>query len=378
MRVTRALLAIAIVAGAAGTAAAYPQFQLSTGADRCQACHFSPAGGGLVNDYGRSEAGDTISWWGGDGGFLHGAVELPGSFQVGGDYRGVFAIRSFTDETDTFGFPMQLDTYLRPQIGPVALYVAAGLRGVARDDQGSPPDLVDRLTSREHYLIYQKDDSLYVRGGRFYPVFGIRSQDHTAYVRRYMDQYLMEEPYGIAVGRFGTSYEGHLSLFAPQPDVDNLRGGGRQSWGGAAYYEKRMRDDTVALAGQARVAVSDNDGRYAVGTVAKAHLGGVMWMGELDLQLQGFGGQPDYAWRYQIAGYLGGSKMVHQGLLLGGALHLWEADVITSKSHRTAAEVNAQWFPYAHIELHLLGRVESQDDLGERGILVFIQGHYYL
>ena len=39
----------------AGSAHAYPQFQLSTGAQRCNECHFAPAGGGLLNAYGRED-----------------------------------------------------------------------------------------------------------------------------------------------------------------------------------------------------------------------------------------------------------------------------------------------------------------------------------
>ncbi len=80
MRLT--LVVALVLAVAAGRAEAYPQFQLSLGADRCSKCHFSPAGGGLINDYGRDEAGSTISR-GGDGRFLHGAWTPPSWLQLG-------------------------------------------------------------------------------------------------------------------------------------------------------------------------------------------------------------------------------------------------------------------------------------------------------
>src|SRR5436190_24391958 len=67
---------------------AYPQFQLMQEAS-CSACHLSPAGGGLLNDYGRDEAGSTISR-GGDGRLLHGAWIPPEWFAVGGDFRFAF------------------------------------------------------------------------------------------------------------------------------------------------------------------------------------------------------------------------------------------------------------------------------------------------
>ena len=52
---------LGLLALAAGTAAAYPQLQFTTGATRCGECHVSPDGGGLLTDYGRDEAGETLS-----------------------------------------------------------------------------------------------------------------------------------------------------------------------------------------------------------------------------------------------------------------------------------------------------------------------------
>src|SRR5947207_6181874 len=87
----RRLLLCLIVAGAgtfgfAGAAAAYPQFQFSSGTNKCSQCHFSPAGTGLISSWGRSESGDTISM-AGNGAFLHGAVTLPGWVALGADIR---------------------------------------------------------------------------------------------------------------------------------------------------------------------------------------------------------------------------------------------------------------------------------------------------
>src|SRR4029453_2911043 len=94
-RILRGLLAL--VAGLTvlaflieGRAQAYPMWQLSTGAARCNQCHYAPGGGGLLTSYGRDAVGEDLSTFGGDGAFLHGAVTLPGWLAIGGDLRGAF------------------------------------------------------------------------------------------------------------------------------------------------------------------------------------------------------------------------------------------------------------------------------------------------
>jgi len=71
---------------ASGDAAAFPQFQFSSGTTRCGQCYFAPGGTGLINEWGRGEAGDTISR-GGDGAFLHGLWTPPSWVALGGDFR---------------------------------------------------------------------------------------------------------------------------------------------------------------------------------------------------------------------------------------------------------------------------------------------------
>ena len=70
----------------AGARGAYPQFQFSSGTNRCSQCHYSPAGGGLITSWGRDESGDTISL-GGDGAFLHGLWAPPSWLALGADFR---------------------------------------------------------------------------------------------------------------------------------------------------------------------------------------------------------------------------------------------------------------------------------------------------
>lgn len=351
---------------------AYPQFQLALGPDRCTACHFSPAGGGLINDYGRDEAGSTISR-GGDGRFLHGAWTPPSWFQLGADFRGATGIKYRDGERELLAFPMQADVYIRAGGERFSFNMTAGMRGGARDPQ---PPFVERLVSREHYLMYQRESGSYVRAGRFFPIYGIRSQDHTAYVRRYLGFHTLEEPYGVAAGMVGESWEAHVSGFVPRP-IDFL-GSGVKAKGVAAYYERRFMEDTAAVAGQARAAMSSTDSRISAGLVGKRWMpdAEVMFLAQLDLQRQSFSDDAGPT-RYQLAGYLGASKFVKQGVMVGAALHRWQPD-LRMRSSRDAFEINVQYFPKAHVELHLLTRVSGEGDFEGPGLLSFLQLHYYL
>jgi hypothetical protein len=387
VRHRQVVLAAIALCVAAGTARAYPQFQLSTGADRCQACHFSPGGGGLLNDYGRDEAGDTISGKG-DGRFLYGAWTPPDWIALGADLRvaGGFkdAIgpeivdgRGTQDVPYALAFPMQTDLYARfGHATGLSFTVIAGLRESARPTGHAESDVIDMLASREHYVMYQ-GDQWYVRAGRFFPIYGIRTQDHTAYIRKFLDLGLLQEPYGAAAGYFGTGWEAHVSAFGPDPTP--FLGAAPDDYGIALYYEHRVHDDAAAWAAQARVMGGPDDRRAMIGGVGKYWIESkkTMLLGEIDLGEQTFphGGPA----RAQLAGYGGASWMPKTGWMLGADLQLWKPDLALTGDSRTGESINVQWFFRAHWEAHLLTRVEEQAlRFGHPELLTLLQLHYYL
>lgn len=367
-------LVFALLVLGARAAAAYPQFQLTTGADRCQACHVSPGGGGLLDAYGRDEAGSTISARG-DGRLLHGLWEPPGWLLLGGDFRGALGAKLQDERRRTLAFPMQADLYATARFGAWSVNVTGGVRGVARDPA---PDLIYRLASREHYVMYQREPGagLYARAGRFFPIHGVRSQDHTAYVRRYLGQHTLEEPYALSAGHFADDWEAHAALFAPQPVP--LLGSGPRAYGATAYYERRVADGAAAWAAQGKLAITDEDVRISAGAVGKLWIesAGLQLLAELDVQRQSFDTGPA---RLQLASYLGASRLFLPGWMLTAAVQHWEPDLTLRSSARAAAELNVQWFASAHLELHWLGRLEAVgNDFDAPGLLGLLQLHYFL
>src|SRR4029077_2804034 len=123
-----AFLLVSVVFG--GAAQAYPQFQFSSGTNRCSQCHYSPAGGGLITSWGRDESGDTISL-GGDGAFLHGLWSPPSWLALGADVR-LATIRNDVggpESPEVAYFPMQGDFYGRVAFSDAfSLNVTLGIR----------------------------------------------------------------------------------------------------------------------------------------------------------------------------------------------------------------------------------------------------------
>ena len=162
----------------------------------------------------------------------------------------------------------------------------------------------------------------------------------------------------------------------PRP-VD-LLGSGIKAKGFTAYYERRFMDDTAALAGQVRLGSSSTDTRMSAGVVGKRWMpdAEVMLLAEIDLVRQSFADSAGPL-RDQLAGYAGASKTVARGWMVGAAVHRWQPD-LRVRSARDAFEINVQYFPLAHLELHLLTRIGGEGDFEDPALLSLLQLHYYL
>jgi hypothetical protein len=367
----RALLVLAIVLPAAH-AGAYPQFQLTTGAARCNECHYAPAGGGLINGWGREEAADTISR-GGNGAFLHGAWDPPSWVALGGDVRvaGLLNNVGGDDGAELAAFPMQADLYARFAAGAFSLYVSGGVTGAVRPEA----DVVDRLISREHYLMWRpKSVGPYVRAGRFFAPYGLRLAEHPVYVRRFLGFNTLEETYNVSGGLVTDAWDVHLTAFTP----DFLRPVGHRGSGGAAMVERRLGSRAAAGA-QARVAVGGGELRAQGGVVAKVSAGKLLFLAQGDLVHDSFSDAD--ASRLQVAGYLGASWMFARGFLAQIHVERWDPDLAVAGVARSAAGLQFQWFPTAHIEVSLFGRgqlIGAGPDDGDPSQLLLLQLHYYL
>lgn len=381
MQLRLALAAACLVLVTATSAQAYPRFQFTTDNARCSECHISPAGGGLLNEYGRGEAADTISMGGsesflGDGRPFNGLFEAPEWFRFGGDYRGALIVRQSEDQDiEVLGFPMQVDLYTHVKLGDaISLSVTAGVRGAARDN--TRPPVAERFVSREHFVMWRPEDTgPYVRAGRFFPVYGLRDVDHTSVLRRRLGFHVLEEPYAISGGLVEGDQELHATVYTGSP----LFSGGRKATGAAGYWEKRIRDLTGAVGAQAKVDFTSEDVRYLAGGVGKLWLAGpkLLLLGELDVGAQQFRTSGPTA--LQLAAHAGVTYVWRTWLMPSLTLERYENDLTLRESARDSVTLGLQFFPRAHWEIMLLGKLEAQGGAyGDANGYTMLMLHYYL
>jgi hypothetical protein len=364
-------------------ARAYPQWQLSTGAVRCNQCHYAPAGGGLINSYGRDAVGEQLSSFGGDGAFLHGAVSLPSWLALGGDVRGAVVDQDVQDPggPTVAAFPMQAEVQGRLAL-PVGLSLLAslGLRGQVRDPdllvpyQNYQPVSTSQLIFPEHYLMWEPEAvGPYLRVGRFYAPYGLRMAEHILYINRDLGYDEAEETYNVSGGFIYPNAELHLTAFAP----DFVRHIGSDEKGFAAYLESRFHEDTIALAGQMRVAVAPGVTKLMAGVVGKGYLENLhtLLLGEVDVVNNVFTELGDTS-TAQIVGALGFTLFPVKGVMFTALGERNQVDVQVNDAY-TAGTFLLNWFPYAHFELQLMERVQVPSG-GSAANTLFLQIHYFL
>jgi hypothetical protein len=337
-----------------------------------------------LTPWGREEGADTIAR-GGDGRFLHGAIELPAWLAIGGDVR-VAALANETgssEGTELAAFPMQADLGVHAGGDRLAVAAVVGFRGAVRS--GSPnapptdppagdatsPSLRSYFVARELYATWRAapQEGPYVRAGRFSAPYGLRLADHTAYVRRYLGYNLLEETLGVGAGTLGDGWELHATAFA----FDPLQGATRREYGTAILFE--AQPSAMVVGGSARVGKSSDDLRVQAGVHGKLWLAEtLLFQGELDGVYQRFDGG---SVRSQLAAYIGPVLVPTRGVYAGLAYEAFAEDLAVRSVLRQALGAWLSVLPRAHWEVMLSSRAQR---IGphEHAIVAMLQLHYYL
>lgn len=202
----------------------------------CATCHTDPSGAGLLTPYGRAQSDLLLRMRYGasnegeadaSSGFLLGAVAPPEWLNLGGDARGLgLLVKQGHGPTSADFILMQADVAAEVRVGG---FRANASLGVITTDQ-SAASIAGGLVSREHWLGYGfADDTVLIRAGRINVPFGIRSVEHTLFVRAATRTDLNDtQQHGVAVayssGMLRAELMGILGNYQLRPDAYRERG----------------------------------------------------------------------------------------------------------------------------------------------------------
>jgi hypothetical protein len=159
----------------------------------CSVCHFDPSGAGPLTNYGRA-IGDSILASPGIAddaeskpGFFFGAVETPEWLTIGVDGR-LLWLGSKTRETPMTKRLIYMQADASATID-VSNFVALGTLGFAADGAlgaALTRSVDNNLVSRQHWLGYHfAGPGLMVRAGRMNLPYGLRTLEHTLWIRSF-------------------------------------------------------------------------------------------------------------------------------------------------------------------------------------------------
>ena len=372
----KATVVAAVLVALAGVAEAYPQFQLARD-QTCTSCHLSPAGGNLLNENGLLVA-ESMSQFGTASEFMYGKIPTPAWLTLGGDLRGATGYLQ-TPEKVLAAFPMQIELYAALTFGNFSIHANFGPRPATVGNESAT-----RVWAREHYVMWQQNaggsDGVYVRAGRFMPVFGLRMAEHPLYTRRFGGTALYTDTYGVAVEYVTQKYEAHVTGFIEDPVIDSVE----HSNGAAAYGELRLSENmTVGLEGM--FADSADDKKIRIGATGKLNLPaqGLLIQGEVQFVNQlvdAADGGPALGAPKGIVGNVMVSRMLTDAVLLDVGIGHYDPNLRIKNLDRDCLDLNVHWFSTSHVELVLNARYEliGFGSGGDAGAYAIAQLHYRL
>jgi hypothetical protein len=197
----------------------------------CATCHADPSGAGLLNPFGREEAVDSLrSQYGAEPSPIDpnlGLVANPDWLLTGASFRGLGLLMK------TDGAPFMTSTILMQADARAGIQAgrwrAAASLGFIQNGN-SPAAVVGNLIAREYWAGYTfSNDTVLLRAGRINLPFGIRSIEHTLFVRAATRTDLNDtQQHGLALALRGGGLRGELLAIAgnyqERPDAFRERG----------------------------------------------------------------------------------------------------------------------------------------------------------
>ncbi len=350
------LLGLALLVSS--VAFAYPEM-VRHGYQRCDVCHTSPNGGGVVTAYGRALSKEVLSTWGAENeeAFAYGLVTLPEWLALGGDVR--FA----QVHLDTATFKAGRSILMQADVEAAATWKKFTFDATF--------GYQSEVLSRRHFIQYKADDHWSFRAGRFHKSFGVNVPDHILEIRKGLGWDEGTETYNLEAAYFTEGGEVFATAQLGRPDRSAVNEEKGAALRGALNFGDRTKVGLSYFYGSRTGQSRHVGGPYAiVGFSPDAFL-----LAELDLQSQKFGAA---AATTGGASYLRFGYEVHKGVVPYVSHEYSQSDFSSGDTRRVLYTGGVQWFPRPHFEL--LGAYQKQvlrPVAGGNADYLYFMAHYY-
>jgi len=160
----------------------------------CNQCHADASGGGLLTEYGRAQSDFLLRMRYGapesyepprSAEFLFGVVKLPESLLLGGDVRYARVAKRVNGQDDVRTFFMQADLQGQATVERIKVNGSIGYAEIGARQAALTHADQKNIVSRTHWVGVDigQDRNWQLRGGRMNMPFGIRTVEHTLWVR---------------------------------------------------------------------------------------------------------------------------------------------------------------------------------------------------
>lgn len=345
---------------------------ISHGYPTCMACHVSPSGGGLLNDYGRSLSKELMSTWGWEGAEkpLFGAVENLEWLRWGGDYR---MIQTYLDNSEIRQgrrFEMQKNIEIGIKI------LNGWLIGTLGNREG-PEGITSRGTflSERHFYLWDLGDVTKVRVGKFRHNFGLYDAVHTRPTKQSVGFGSNSESYILEVSQFSEDHEIFLSADLGRLDVPREFNSEKSfSVNYARYTTDKSKIGISALVGESQVSRRQLLGLYGVGGFFERWL----LKAELDYQ-QSYAAASPSTQTDLIAGMTSLSYLLFRGFQSYAIFEYLQRDLSDDTTQQRAYGLGIQWLPVPHVNLQAEYKKENQNNgTASQNDIAWLLFHFYL
>ncbi|PIQ57050.1 MAG: hypothetical protein COW01_02960 [Bdellovibrionales bacterium CG12_big_fil_rev_8_21_14_0_65_38_15] len=336
----------------------------------CMACHISQSGGGVLSDYGRSLSKELMSTWKGWDGIekpVLGLVSNTESLKLGGNFRSIQTHLKNDNISQGKAFVMQQNIEIAARYMDLWVVATAGV-------QGGPSETPTKnnFLSERHYISWDVNDEIKLRGGKFRRNYGLNDPTHTRLTKSPLGFGSNSETYQLEFSKFSETDE--LFIATDFGDINKPKATTTEKsflFNYARYIEGKSKLGFNYLYGESGTTRRNLFGLYSIQKLPNDFY----FKGEIDYQ-QNFSGdtKTNLIATTNTFGYQG-----FKGFLPYLVTEFLQRDLKKHNTRTDLAGIGVQWFPLAHFEFQF--EFQKRNDRTTRKItsdVSWLMFHFFL